>query len=65
MGLDSRKMSSGFANNKGTDLPAHLHSLISSIVIPLLESIISKFFYKQNFNLLANLCSCAGLFGNP
>ena len=29
-------------NNKGADQPAHLHSLISTFVIRLLESIISK-----------------------
>ena len=32
----------GFANNKGADQPAHPRSLISAIVIRLLESIISK-----------------------
>ena len=32
-----------FANNTGTDQPAHLHSLISAFVIHFLESIISKF----------------------
>ena len=32
----------GFANNKGTDRPMHLCSLISALVICLLESIISK-----------------------
>ena len=32
----------GVANNKGTDQPAHPHSLISAIVIHLLESIISR-----------------------
>ena len=35
-------LSSGFANNKGTDQPAHPHSLISTFVIRLLERIISK-----------------------
>ena len=35
-------LSSGFANNKGTDQPAHLHSLISAFVIQLLESFISR-----------------------
>ena len=33
----------GFANNKGADQPAHRHSLISTFVIRLLESIISRF----------------------
>ena len=32
----------GFANNKGADQPVHPHSLISTFVICLLESIISK-----------------------
>ena len=31
-----------FANNKGTDQPAHPHSLISAFIILLLESIIYK-----------------------
>ena len=35
-------LSSGFANNKGADQPAHPHSLISAFVIRLLESIITK-----------------------
>ena len=32
----------GFANNKGADQPAHPHSLISTFVICLLESTISR-----------------------
>ena len=32
----------GFANNKGADQPAHPRSLISTFVIHLLESIISR-----------------------
>ena len=32
----------GFANNKGADQPAHQHRLISTFVIHVLESIISK-----------------------
>ena len=32
----------GLANNKGADQPAHLCSLTSTFVIPLLESIISR-----------------------
>ena len=43
MGLDSRKTClRGFANNKGTDQPAHPRSLISAFIIHLSESIISK-----------------------
>ena len=34
-------LSSGFANNKGADQPAHLQTLISAIGIRLLECIIS------------------------
>ena len=33
---------SGFANNKGPDQPVHRHSLISSFVVRLLESTLSK-----------------------
>ena len=32
----------GFANNKGTDQPAHMHSLISAFVVRLTESIMSR-----------------------
>ena len=39
--LARANLSSGFANNKGADQPAHLHSLISAFVICILESIIS------------------------
>ena len=41
--LARENLSSGFANsnNKGADQPVHLHSLISTFVIRLLESIIS------------------------
>ena len=35
-------LSSGFANNKGSDQPAHLGRLISAFLILFLESIISK-----------------------
>ena len=35
-------LSSGFANNKGADQPAHPHSLISAYVNCLMESIISR-----------------------
>ena len=37
-----QNLSSGVANNKGTDQPAHPRRLISAFVIRLLESIISK-----------------------
>ena len=42
MGLNARKPVFGVANNKGADQPAHPGSLISALVIRLLESIISK-----------------------
>ena len=45
MGIEYAMHSGGFrwfANNKGTDQPAHLHRLISASVICFLESIISK-----------------------
>ena len=43
MGLDTRKpVFRGFANNTGTDQPAHLCSLISAFVIRFLESTICK-----------------------
>ena len=42
MGLDSRKPSSGLANNKGADQPAHPRSLISATVIRSFASIKSK-----------------------
>ena len=32
----------GFGNNKGADQPAHMRRLISTFVIPLLETIIPK-----------------------
>ena len=35
-------LSSGFANNKGADQPAHRPRLISSLVIRVLESFICK-----------------------
>ena len=40
--LMGENLSSGFANNKGAEQPAHPHSLISTFSIRLLESIISK-----------------------
>ena len=52
-----------YANNKGTDQPAHLRSLISAFVIRCLDSIISvELFYMQNLELLASLCSWADWF---
>ena len=43
MGLVTRKPVLWFANNTGTDQPAHPRSLISAFVICFLESITSKF----------------------
>ena len=42
LGLDTRKLSSGFSNNKGADLPANPRRLISPFVIRSLEGTISK-----------------------
>ena len=43
LGNDARNLSSGFANNKDADQPAHPRRLISAFVIRyFLESIISK-----------------------
>ena len=42
MGFDVRKPVVGFTNIKGTDQPAHLHSLISAYVLSIMESIISE-----------------------
>ena len=55
--LSGENPSSGFADNTGTDQPAHLRSLISAFVIRFLESIISTTCYERNFNFLASLCS--------
>ena len=43
LGLDARKpVFGGFVNNKGTDQSVHPHSMISTFVIRLLESIIFR-----------------------
>ena len=42
MGFDLRKPSLVFANNKGTDQPAHPRNLLSAFVIHLLGSIRSR-----------------------
>ena len=60
----------GFANSKSADQPAHLRRLISTFVIHLLESIISRLATSKISIFLANLCSWAGWFeshiiGNP
>ena len=48
------------ANNKGTDQPVHLHSLISTIVICYLEIIVVNLLHA-NFNIVASLAEQAGL----
>ena len=48
--LTRENLSSVFANNKSADKPADPHSLISTFVIHLLESIISKF-AKSEFSI--------------
>ena len=40
-------LSSGLANNKGADQPAHPRSLISAFVICFLESMISNFATRE------------------
>ena len=42
MASTRENLSSGFANNKGADQPAHPRSLISAFIIRLMESIISR-----------------------
>ena len=55
-------LSSGFANNKGADQPAHLRRLISAIIIHFLESIISKLAIgKISFFGLVSLAEETGL----
>ena len=55
-------LSSVFANNNGTDQPAHPRSLIRTYIIPVLESIISKLATGIFFNFLASLFSCGDWF---
>ena len=43
----------GFVNNKGLNQPAYLCSLVSTFIIRLLESIISKIFHKQKIVTVA------------
>ena len=49
-----------YANTKGTDQPVHPRNLISAFVVHCVGSIISLFFYIQNFKPLASLCSWSG-----
>ena len=56
MGLNARKpFFERFANNTGTDQPAHSRSLISAFVIHFLESIICKLATGEvsNFQLVS------------
>ena len=46
-----------FANNKGADQPSHSCGLTSAFFLRLLESIISKLAPRENFTILASLCS--------
>ena len=50
-----------YANNKGTDQPAHQRSLISTFVVRCLDSIITTC-YLQNFKTLASFWSWVGQF---
>ena len=55
-------LSSGFANDKGADQPVHLHSLISTFVNRLLESIISILATSQtSIYLVVPVAEQAGL----
>ena len=57
MGLGVRKTClRGFGNTKGADQPAHQHSLISTFVIRLLESIIQSTLDTSNFKGLSKIC---------
>ena len=47
----------GFANNKGTDQPAHSRRLISAFVIRFFGKFVILTCYKRNFNFHASLCS--------
>ena len=52
----------GFANNNGTDQPAHRRSLISTFVIRCLKSIISKLTMNGDSTiLLVSVAKQAGL----
>ena len=51
-----------YANNKGADQPAHLHSLISAFVVRCLDSNNISRFYSRNFKTLACFCGCTGRF---
>ena len=46
-----------FANNKGTDQPAHPRRLISAFVIRFFGKFVILTCYKRNFNFLASFCS--------
>ena len=51
------------ANNNGADQPVHPCSLISTFVIPCLDSIIPMYTcYSQTVKTLASFCSTAGWF---
>ena len=50
-----------YANNKGADQPAHLHSLISAFVVRCLYSIIALDSIAE-ISTLASFCGCAGRF---
>ena len=62
MGTRARNLSLGFANNKGTDQTAHLHSLISAFVVRSLESITSRLATGEiSIFLLVSVAEHAGL----
>ena len=47
-----------YANNKGADQPAHLHSLISAFVVCCLDSIITLVSISE----ISSSCGCTGRF---
>ena len=51
-----------YVNDKATDQPAHLCSLISAFVVRCLDSIIHILAKSKHFKTLASLCSWAGRF---
>ena len=56
----------GFAKNKSPDQPAHVHRLISTFVICLLESIISKLAPSEiSLFYLVSVAKQTGLVRNP
>ena len=64
-GHGRKKLSLGFAKNKGADQHAHPRSLVSDFIIRFLESIISKRITSEIPFFLDRLCSCGDWFESP